>query len=277
MDIAVIIPTYNRAHVLRRALDTVFAQALPPDEVIVVDDGSTDDTAEWVAREYSRAHLIRQENRGVSAARNAGIGHASADWIALLDSDDEWRPQKLERQAEAITQDEHYHRICHTDEIWIRNGSRVNQMDKHTKAGGWIFNQCLPLCAISPSSVLIHREVFGTVGLFDEDLPVCEDYDLWLRICSRYPVLFVDEPLVVKYGGHEDQLSKKHWGMDRFRIQALEKILEAGELTESDFTAARQMLIGKLGIYVDGARKRGKNAEVERYEAKRRRWMGVKD
>ncbi len=101
-------------------------------------------------------------------------------------------------------------RVCHTDEIWIRNGRRVNARKKHGKKGGWIFQHCLPLCAMSPSSIMIHRDVFTALGGFDERLPACEDYDLWLRITARYPVLFTRQPLIEKYGGHDDQLSRKY-------------------------------------------------------------------
>ncbi|MEN8259326.1 MAG: glycosyltransferase family 2 protein, partial [Pseudomonadota bacterium] len=187
-------------------------------------------------------------------------------WLAFLDSDDQWLPHKLEVQVEKL-QGQPSIRVCHTEEIWIRNGRRVNPAGKHAKQGGWIFRSCLPLCAMSPSSILIHRAVFDSVGLFDERLPACEDYDLWLRITARYPVLFVDEPLIVKYGGHADQLSRKHWGMDRFRIRALEKVLIAGGLAPECERAARDMLVGKARIYLEGARKRGKQDEVRHYEA----------
>ncbi|MBL3619114.1 MAG: glycosyltransferase family 2 protein [gamma proteobacterium endosymbiont of Lamellibrachia anaximandri] len=227
MQISVIIPTYNRVDTLPRALDSVLSQHLAPDEVIVVDDGSTDETAELISRRYPQCRYLHQPNQGVSSARNLGIREAQGEWIALLDSDDAWLPQKLQLQSEALKA-EPGHLICHTEEIWIRNGVRVNAMHKHAKSGGFIFDRCLPLCAISPSSVILHRSLFDSVGLFDERLPACEDYDLWLRICATEPVLFLSEPLITKYGGHADQLSHKHWGMDRFRIQALEKIVQAG-------------------------------------------------
>lgn len=156
------------------------------------------------------------------------------------------------------------YKICHTNEIWIRNGRRVNPRKKHKKSGGWIFQNCLPLCCISPSNVIINKTVFDTVGLFDETLPVCEDYDLWLRITSRFPVLYVDELLIIKYGGHRDQLSRKFWGMDRYRIQALEKILTTGILSEEDESAAKSMLKEKLTIYIQGARKRNKTDSLLR-------------
>ena len=266
-----VVPTFDRASVLSRALDSVIEQTRLPAEVIVVDDGSTDATAELVESRFPGVRLLRQENRGVSAARNRGIEASRGEWIALLDSDDEWRPRKLERQLSALEAQPDL-RICHTDEIWIRKGRRVNPRQIHAKHGGWIFEHCLPLCAMSPSSIVIHRSIFEAVGMFNEALPACEDYDLWLRICSRYPVLYVDEPLVVKYGGHEDQLSSRIWGLDRFRIQALEKVLCDGSLSDDDRESAAAMLLQKVDIYLTGARKRGKSSDVKEYEDKRARW-----
>ena len=256
---------------LPRALDSVLAQTRSAEEVIVVDDGSTDRTVECLEDEYPEVKVLTQENRGVSAARNRGIEVASSEWVALLDSDDEWVPEKLERQlAELAAHPELL--VCHTDEIWIRHHRRVNPKRKHAKFGGRIFQYCLPLCAMSPSSVLIHRSVLDDVGLFDEEMPACEDYDLWLRICARHSVLYLDEPLVVKYGGHPDQLSRRVWGLDRFRIRALEKILETGELDEEDREAALECLLEKIDIFVAGAEKRDKWDVVESYRFKRAQW-----
>ena len=244
MNVSVVIPTYNRAHLLQRALDSVFCQTLLPTEVIIVDDGSTDSTASLIETRYSEV--------------------ASVDWIAFLDSDDEWLPQKLEGQVEVLAEKPGM-KLCHTEEIWIRNGRRVNPRKKHAKHGGWIFQKCLELCCISPSSVMIHRSVFDEVGLFDESLPACEDYDMWLRVTARYPVLYIDKPLITKYGGHEDQLSKKYWGMDRFRVQALAKIIESGVLSVENKTAAQAMIREKINIYIDGASKRGKVMEAGQF------------
>ena len=126
MNISVVIPTYNRKHTLPRAIASVLNQTLQPTEIIMVDDGSTDGTADWIQETYPRINPIRQSNKGVSAARNIGIKSAKCDWIALLDSDDEWLPDKLERQVEAFNQNPGI-KLCHTEEIWIRNGVRVNQ------------------------------------------------------------------------------------------------------------------------------------------------------
>lgn len=264
-SVGVVIPTFDRAHTLARALDSVFAQTLPLRQIIVVDDGSTDSTADVVAG-YPGVSYLRQENRGVSAARNLGIRHCGCDWIALLDSDDEWLPEKLRVQFEALAENPG-HRLIHCDEIWIRNGRKVNPADRHRKRGGWIFEYCLPLCVISPSAAVIERSLLIEAGGFNEQLPACEDYDLWLRVCSRFPVLYVDRPLLRKYGGHDDQLSRKHWGMDRFRVQALRDLLATGGLSESDRQAALAGLREKCRILITGARKRGNSEIVTQYEA----------
>ena len=261
MNISVIIPTYNRKQYLDRALRSVIKQTVKPAEIIVVDDGSEDGTNTFIPKNYPEVKYLWQQNLGVSAARNRGINNAQHEWIALLDSDDEWHSDKLEQQIE-ILEGEGRKRICHTNEIWIKNGKRINQKKKHKKTGGWIYERCLPMCRISPSSVLIHQSVFDEVGLFDTDLPACEDYELWLRICSKYPVAFVDKPLITKYGGHSDQLSQKYWGMDRFRIYALEKMLDSGELSEIQRQQTLKAVIKKLSIYLAGAKKRDKKSEV---------------
>ncbi len=262
--ISVIIPTYNRATLINRALNSVFSQTLLADEVIVIDDGSSDDTVNFIKTDYPDVILISQDNKGISAARNAGISATTGEWIALLDSDDEWLPQKLQLQMQALKENPEY-LIVHTNEIWCRNGIRVKQMKIHRKYGGRIFQHCLPLCAMSPSSVIIHQSILEQVGLFDESLPVCEDYDMWLRICARFPVLFLDEELIIKFGGHADQLSRKYWGMDRFRIQAIEKILVTEDLTEEDRTLAIKTMLDKIHIYLAGARKHNNNELISEF------------
>lgn len=264
--VSIIIPVHNRPALLIRALTSVCQQSYSNIEIIVIDDGSTQSVQAMVKDRFPDVIVARQPHSGVSAARNHGIRLASNHWIAFLDSDDEWLTDKLSIQMQSLTSNPDY-KVCHSEEIWIRNGIRVNAMKKHAKCGGRIFQHCLPLCAISPSSVIIHRSIFDQVGIFDESLPACEDYDLWLRLTSQFAVLFIEQPLIRKYGGHDDQLSRQYWGMDRFRIIALQKIIDRAELNPDDSQAATTMLLKKVSIYLKGLRKRNKSDEIIYYEA----------
>ena len=271
MKISVIIPTFNRLDLLKRAIDSVLNQSIKPYDIIVVDDGSTDSTSEMIQQKYKSINLIQQKNSGVSAARNNGIKNAQGDWIALLDSDDEWKKNKLEEQVKNLTDNPQYE-FCHTNEIWIRNGIRVNQKKRHKKYGGFIFDKCLDICRISPSSVLFNKNILNHVGWFDEKLPVCEDYDLWLRITADYEILFIDKPLIVKYGGHNDQLSQSVEAIERFRIKALQSLLENSDLSKNNRTQAIEMIIKKLNIYPKGLVKRKKHDEAKKIAKKIKVW-----
>ncbi|MDM8552489.1 glycosyltransferase [Desulfobacterales bacterium HSG2] len=263
MLVSVIIPTFNRAWILKEAVDSVLSQEFQDFELIVVDDGSTDDTWDILNAYQENIILIRQENKGVSAARNRGIDLASGELIAFLDSDDLWLPKKLSAQVGFFNSNPDA-LICQTEEIWIRNGVRVNPKKKHKKPSGMIFEPSLSLCLVSPSAVMIRRGLFETVGLFDERLPACEDYDLWLRISCRYPVFLLDTPLIMKRGGHEDQLSRM-WGLDKFRIQSVRKIIEGGMLSPEQHRAAIKILKEKCRIYAGGCMKRGRENEALYY------------
>jgi len=271
MKISVIIPTFNRLDLLKRAIESVLNQSIKPYDIIVVDDGSTDDTSEMIQQKYKSINLIQQKNSGVSAARNNGIKNAQGDWIALLDSDDEWGENKLEEQVNNLTDNPKYE-FCHTNEIWIRNGIRVNQKKRHKKYGGFIFDKCLDICRISPSSVLFNKNILNHVGSFDEKLPVCEDYDLWLRITADYEILFIDKPLIVKYGGHNDQLSNSVEAIERFRIKALQSLLENSDLSKNNRIHAIEMIIKKLNIYLKGLVKRKKHDEAKKVAEKIKVW-----
>ena len=271
LNVSVIIPTYNRKNLLKRALHSVSSQTFVPQEIIVVDDGSSDGTKDWVLERFPYVRYIYQDNSGVSSARNAGIKEAKGLWIAFLDSDDEWMPDKLEKQ-ERVINDSKEAWLCHTNEVWVRNNVRVNQMKKHQKYGGYIFENCLDICRISPSSVLIKKEVFEMVGLFDESLKVCEDYDLWLRITSVLPIIFLDQPLIIKYGGHADQLSRVDNGIEQYRIKSLEKILRSKSLSADQLKSAKLHLLKKLKIFSNGLEKRNKLKELNIYKKKIEFW-----
>ncbi|OQY28177.1 MAG: glycosyl transferase [Candidatus Cloacimonetes bacterium 4572_55] len=266
ISVSVIIPTYNRVVMLQEAITSVLEQTYTDFELIVVDDGSTDETQE-VLRQYADRliYLRHDENQGVSAARNRGIRSARGEWIAFLDSDDLWRPEKLEIQIAFFDKTPDAH-ICQTEEIWVRRGKRVNPKKIHRKYSGDVFRHCLPLCIVSPSAVMIRRKLLDEVRLFDESLPACEDYDLWLRISKKYPIYLINQPLIVKRGGHSDQLSGKYWGMDRFRVQSIANLLKNNDLSDEQYQLAVSELHRKCGILIQGFRKRKKFEDAEKYQ-----------
>ena len=264
--VSVIIPTHNRAHMLPRAISSVLAQDFQDFELIVVEDGSTDNTREFLKTQKGKVQTIYHERcKGPAAARNSGIARSSGPLIAFLDSDDQWLPQKLQVQVSYFAK--HPEAVaCQTQEIWIRRGKRVNPKKIHIKPSGDIFETSLRLCLISPSAVMIRRDVLDQIGWFDEELPACEDYDLWLRLTARYPVYLIDKPLVVRYGGHSDQLSGRFWGMDKFRIRSIVKLLLSGKLNPKQQEAALGELNRKCKIYASGCIKRGKEQEGRFFE-----------
>jgi glycosyltransferase involved in cell wall biosynthesis len=264
--VTVIIPTYNRASTIHRALDSVLSQTHRGFELIVVDDGSEDHTFRIIRDLGSRVRYVRQERSGPSAARNLGIRMARTDLFAFLDSDDWWDEDKLSVQLEEMEKKPEY-LISHTQEIWYRNGNLLTQKKKHRKYHGHIFDTCLPICAVSMSTVVARRDLFDEVGMFDESLPCCEDYDFWLRASVRHPFLLVDEPLTLKEGGRPDQVSWIHRrGMDSFRIQSLLKILgEPALLDDAQRNLALRELERKCRIYGNGCMKHGKAEEGNYY------------
>lgn len=268
--ISVIIPTYNRSSFLAEAIQSVLDQeyfqpllSYSSFEILVVDDGSTDNTKELMASFKDKVKYRFQKHKGVSAARNLGLGLAKGEYITFLDSDDLWKKEKIGVQMSFMKAFPKA-KVCYTEEIWIRKGVAVNPKKKHKKYSGWIFDKALPLCLISLSSTLFRREVFEEIGKFDENLPACEDYDFSIRFAYKYPVYFISKPLIVKRGGHSDQLSHKYWGMDRFRIQALEKALIL-DLTVDQEGLVRQEILKKCQILANGFRKRKKESEAKKY------------
>ncbi len=259
MKISVIIPTYNRYETLKRALHSVFAQTYKPAEVIVIDDGSSDETYK-ITEDFPSIIYRFQNNAGVSAARNKGIKISRYEWVAFLDSDDEYHEDKLALHVKLHKQYKNL-KFSYTNELWIRNQTQVNIPKKFQKHSGMIFDKCLTHCIIAPSSVLIHRDVFDDIGFFDEDLEVCEDYDLWLRLTCKYEAGLIDAPVTIKHGGHKDQLSQKHRGMDRFRVKSLEKFLgKDGRV--------REVLRDKYSLLLKGARKYNRTKQWREYEKK---------
>lgn len=268
-SITVIIPSCNRADFLKKAVESVFAQTFSCDEIIVVDDGSTDRTGQVVEALASvgktKVRYVRQENRGAAAARNRGIKEASGSLLCFLDSDDAFVPEKLEVQWHEMQKEPDY-QISHTREIWYRRGVLLNQKKKHQPPHGESFRRCLEMCVVGMSTVMIRRELFDRHGLFDENLVCCEDYDFWLRVSVSEPFLLVDHPLTVKDGGREDQLSVIHRvGMDRYRIRSIVNLLEQAKLTDEQFRWALDELRKKSEIYGQGCLKHGREEEARLY------------
>jgi glycosyltransferase involved in cell wall biosynthesis len=263
--VSVIITTYNRAAMVMEAVASALAQEMTDSELIVVDDGSTDETEERLSVFGTRLKYYRQENTGVSAARNRGLELSRAPLVAFLDSDDLWLPAKLRLQHDYMREHPEVH-ICQTEEVWWRDGRQVNPKKHHQKPSGDIFRRSLNLCLVSPSAVMIRRKLFEEVGYFDEGLPAAEDYDLWLRVSVDHEVSLLPDPLVIKRGGHSDQLSARS-GIDRYRIKALKKLMQSDRLSSDQYHWAWQALRRKCEIYGQGCLKRGRVEEGERYLA----------
>lgn len=260
--VSVIIPVYNRSAQLKRAIESVLVQTFDSFELVVVDDGSTEDLSECAERVKSHGHrFVQVDHGGVSSARNRGVAESRAAWLAFLDSDDSWMPEKLESQWQ-LHKDQPELQISQCEELWVRKGRRVNKRLLHAMPEGEAFNQSLALCCISPSSVMLSRELFVESGGFDEDLVACEDYDLWLRITSKHRVGLVSTPLVTKYGGHDDQLSRTVPALDRLRVYSILKLLFTLDLSDTQLEQAVSELGRKLEVLVKGASHR-ENSKLE--------------
>lgn len=263
--LSVIIPTFNRAAYLAKAIESVLSQSFRDFELIVVDDGSSDNTKEVVSGFNSGVTYLYQDNKGPASSRNKGLNKARGKFIAFLDSDDSWDKEKLIIQLKQMQKNPDY-LISHTREIWYKNGKLLIQKKKHQKSGGYIFDKCLLLCAVSLSTAIVRKELFDEIGLFDETLPCCEDYDFWLRASIKHPFLLIDKPLTLKDGGRPDQVSSIYArGMDKFRIQSIIKILKNNDLSNEQRKLAIAELKKKCRIYGNGCIKYGKPKEGKYY------------
>lgn len=269
--VSAVIPTFNRSEFVLTALESVLAQIYRDMEILIIDDGSTDGTEprlrERMAGESEvPIRYMKTSNQGVAAARNTGVENAAGRWIAFLDSDDRWMPDKIRRQMCFIHKNPGI-RLVHTQERWFRHGRRVNPPTAYRKYSGDVFLHCLPLCMIGPSSVLAERSLVREIGGFDEAYPVCEDYDLWLRISSLHRVGLIEEELTWKYGGHADQLSTSLVGIDYWRIKSLCRILRIRNLSAFQVNAVHKEIDRKADILLAGYRKHGRTKEYARVSA----------
>ncbi len=225
MDVSVVIPTYNRAHLIARAIESVLAQTHPVREIIVVDDGSTDGTRQVVESFGGIVRYVHQENAGPSSARNRGIREARCRWVALLDSDDWWLADKIRLQFEALIRDPGA-ALVYTSVYWVRPDGTRELRRALAPDRLWPrlrYQQCVEG---SDSAVLVRRDALLAAGGFNETLIACEDWDLWVRLRARHRFTCVDEP-VVAIGIEPDSLSSN---VPRMRMHA-ERILEGTLLT----------------------------------------------
>lgn len=195
MTVSVVIPTFNRGAAIRKTLDSVLAQTLAPLEILVVDDGSTDGTADWIAAHYGeKIRLIRQKNGGVARARNRGWRAASGDWIAFLDHDDTWHPQKIERMSGALGNPNVGVAVCRWREVENEIAARQSPSVRAKNAFPWLFGWNNPI--VSMSVPLVRRDLLLEIGGFDARCAPADDWDLWLRLAKISDFTFVNEVLV---------------------------------------------------------------------------------
>ena len=218
--VSVVIPTFNRRDYITTALDSVLAQTYKDYEIVIIDDGSSDDTKEVLKPYQDDIRYFYQENRGISGARNRGIRESRGDYIALLDSDDYWLPEKLKCQTDRIKEEPECGMVATRCSSIAPDGTfrKKNRPGK----SGWILNDIFKANFIRTSSALITRKCFDTVGLFDESLPEGEEYDLWLRIAKQYPIVFINEPLTV-YTDNPHGVSTDSLAGRLIRLKVLEK------------------------------------------------------
>lgn len=203
--VSVVIPVYNMAHCVAEAIESVFDQSFSDLEVIIADDGSTDNLAKAIQKFGDQVRVIRQENRGPSVARNSGIRAAQGEYIAFLDADDIWKPEKLEKQIAAMQLSEDIGLVtCGYKKVHALSGDTIETMVRENYPDRAALLEALSLAQILPASAsgaLLRRECFDEAGLFDESLRVAEDWDMWLRVAKRFEVRFVEEPLVILRDG----------------------------------------------------------------------------
>ena len=267
MFFSVIIPTYNRRYFLKISLESVLEQTFKDFELIIVDDGSTDKTYKLIkGYKDKRIKYLKQENKGPASARNLGIKESKGKFICFLDSDDRYRNDKLEITNKYIKRNPGY-KIFHTQELWYKNSRYLSQKIEHKKPNGFIFKKALKICCVSLSTACINKDLFLRVGVFDENFPVCEDYEFWLRASLFYPVKLIPHYLTIKEGGRIDQQSRKK-GLDKYRFFAIYKIIKNYRLPLYYLKEALRNLEEKAEIYTKGASKRKKVKEISQIKDK---------
>jgi glycosyltransferase involved in cell wall biosynthesis len=297
--VSVVVPTHNKKEMVTEAIESVLAQSYRDCELIVVDDGSTDGTPLHVfstfgaqpeaieilskmnpnaVRPFSHSfahdgipiqyHYIA--NRGLSAARNRGIKFAHGSCVAFLEAEDLWNPAHLETHA-TFHEENDWARVSHIGECHVRDRSRAGKARKAPPASGWIFQQALETSPICISAAMAHRTCFAECGGFDENLPACEDYDLWLRFAARYPIHFLEGTEIVRRSSRF-QSSNRSWTWDRYRVYALEKSFQSGKLNAEQRLLVAEEIVKKCERLVEGFKRQKSEERANFYERKRKRF-----
>ena len=228
--ISVIIPTYNRAQYVCRAIESVLRQTYRDYEIIVIDDGSTDNTKDVLSKYNGRIKYVYQPNQGISNARNHGIRVSAGEYIAFLDSDDEWIPEKLAVQLELLENNKKLGIVCSKMIILDENGRECGM--KPEDRTGKNFKELIEIGGDLPtSSIMTRRECFDKVGLFDETLPMMEDFEMWVRIASQYDLDIFTTKVLAYYHKHAQQITKDMTLVYESTIKLQEKILHNFEHT----------------------------------------------
>jgi len=297
--VSVIVATHNKRDLLLEALESVFHQSYRDFDVIVVDDGSTDGTPVQVfsrfgAQPEAIAALARMNptsirpfshsfvhhglpvhyhyygNRGLSSARNRGIRVARSPLLAFLDHEDAWSPDHLALSAE-VHEDDAHPVISYVNECSPKERARARAARRDEPLSGMIFEHVLDASQICISSSMINRVCFNECGFFDENLPACADYDLWLRLCSRYPVVHVPGPQLTRRSVRH-RSSSRAWTWDRYRVYALEKAFQSGHLDPGQRLLVAEEIVRKCERLVDGFTKQTSDERANFYERKRKRF-----
>lgn len=245
--VTVIIPTYNAIEYLPDAVKSALGQTFVDVEVVIINDGSSDHTEEWIQQQTdARITLISQANQGKSAARNTGILRAQGDYLAFLDADDYWEPTKLAKQVAYL--DEHpqvgliYTWTALADETGQPTGRIISP---HAEGNVWkqLLQDNILTCGSTP---MVRRECFQTVGLFADNLPLAQDWDMWIRIAAEYPFAVIKEPLT-RYRHHPTNTSKQLQAMQQCNTRVLERALAAAS---EDVSAVRAKAYNSLNLYL---------------------------
>jgi glycosyltransferase involved in cell wall biosynthesis len=295
----VVVPTCNRREMVAQALQSVLAQTYRNFELVVVDDGSTDGTPMHLMRllgaEPRAVEILSRmnpaalnpffhqfvhdgipiqyqyhPNRGLGAARNRGIRHARGTYVAFLEAEDLWEPTHLQAQI-AFLDGDGWARIARVGGRQAKDGTRARRSRRAEEASGWIFSQALEACPAGLSCAVVHRGCFAECGTFDENMPACDDYDLWLRLAARFPIHYVAGPEVT-HRSPRPELASHSWTWDRFRVYALEKAFQSGQLNPEQRFLVSQEIVRRCEHLVEGYRRQKSEERANFYERKRKRF-----